>query len=53
MLQRLAILSASVPPEVKKNSEGEARNRDATLFLAFSIKVRASRPWACMEDGFP
>ena len=49
----MAVLSASVPPEVKNISEVEQFSKLATVFLAFSIADRTSRPCEWMEDGLP
>ena len=42
------ILSASVPPEVKKNSEGLALKKEATFFLDFSMIDLATLTGSCV-----
>ena len=46
------VLSASVPPEVKKISEGDAFKIVAIVLRAFSTATLACRPWECIDDGF-
>ncbi|GAL84600.1 hypothetical protein MYP_1827 [Sporocytophaga myxococcoides] len=53
MLLVIAVLSASVPPDVKNISDGDVLRREATVFLAFSIADFASLPCVCIEDGLP
>ena len=47
------ILSASVPPDVKKISPGSQDKISATLDLDFSIADLISLPLLCIDDGFP
>ena len=47
------ILSASVPPEVKKISPGSQLKISATLDLDFSIADFISLPLLCIDEGFP
>ena len=49
----MAVLSASVPPEVKNISAGEVFNKLAIVLRAFSTTERTSRPCACIDDGLP
>ena len=51
-LRRIKLL-ASVPPEVKIISEGEAFKTLAICFRLFSITDLAFRPAACVDEGFP
>ena len=50
---RIAMLSPSVPPEVKQISSGLAPRNCATRPRASSSAVRASRPHRCVLDGLP
>ena len=52
-LQNRAILSASVPPEVKKISLGCAPIVCAMRLRTTSTSTLAPRPLICVEDGFP
>jgi hypothetical protein len=49
----MAMLSASVPPEVKKISAGVTLSSFATVFLAVSMAARVFLPNEWMEEGLP
>src|SRR3546814_17095736 len=49
----MAVLSASVPPEVKNISAGDTCSNLATVLRERSISDRASLPWAWMDEGLP
>src|SRR5688572_14850305 len=49
----MAMLSASVPPEVKKISAGVTFSSFATALREFSMAERVLRPKEWMEEGLP
>ena len=49
----MAMLSASVPPEVKNISDGDTFKSLATFFRAYSIAALVFRPNECIDEGLP
>ena len=52
-LPSIAMLLASVPPDVNTISAGKAPTRAATWRRALSTWLRAVRPARCTDDGLP
>ena len=50
---RIAMLSLSVPPEVKYTSFGWAERRCARISRAAVISRSAAKPLLCSEEGLP
>jgi hypothetical protein len=52
-LPSIAMLLASVPPDVNTTSAGKAPTSAATWRRAPSIRLRAVRPAQCTDEGLP